>query len=149
MTIVEKLTEILQGMVDDTECPLQSWQYNRLSKANVRLDTKMPSPTALFIQIQDWRLDMNRLTKRELAHVSVSFLDKQPKQMDDEGMNEDAIVTKMAELAVDFIKLVRQDRSVRITNDVVNLKSVFYQSDSSRTGVTVELDIEEVQGTCL
>lgn len=149
MTIVEKLTEILQGMTDDTNCPLQSWQYNRLSKANVRLDTKMPSPTALFIQIADFKLDMNRLTKRELAHVSVSFLDKQPKPMDDEGMNEDAIVTKMADLAVDFIKLIREDRSIRITNDVITLKSVYYQSDSSRTGVTMELDIEEVQGSCL
>lgn len=148
MTIVEKLTEILQGMVDDTNCPLQSWQYNRLSKANVRLDTKMPSPTALFIQIVDWKIDMNRLTKRELAHISVSFLDKQPK-LDDEGMNEDVIVSKMADLAVDFITRVRDDRSIRIENDVVNVKSVFYQSDSNRTGVTVELDITEVQGTCL
>lgn len=148
MTIVEKLTEILQGMVDDTNCPLQSWQYNRLSKANVRLDTKMPSPTALFVQIVDWKIDMNRLTKRELAHISVSFLDKQPK-LDDEGMNEDVIVSKMADLAVDFITRVREDRSIRIENDVVNVKSVFYQSDSNRTGVTVELDITEVQGTCL
>jgi len=52
-------------------------------------------------------------------------------------------------LAVDFISRVRADRSLRITNDIVNFKSVFYQSDSNRTGVTVELDIEEAQGRCL
>lgn len=148
MYIVERLTAILQNMVSDTVCPLESWQYNRLSRANVRLDSKQPSPTALFIQIQDFRLDMNTLTKREVSHVSISFLDKENKT-DSEGLEQDAIITQMADLAVDFVSRVRADRSLRITNDIVNFKSVFYQSDSNRTGVTVELDIEQAQGRCL
>lgn len=148
MYIVEKLTEILQNMVDDSNCPLLSWQYNRLSKANVRLDNKQPSPTAVFIQIQDFKIDMNRLTKREISHVFISFLDKELK-LDDEGMNENAIISKMADLATDFIVRVRGDRSLRITNDAINFKSVFYQSDSNRTGVTVEFDVEETQGSCI
>ena len=149
MVIVEKITAILQAMTDDPGCELNSWQYNRLSKGNVRLDTKMPSPTALFVQISDWKLDMNRLAKRELAHISVSFLNKTTKPMDGEGVDEDAIVTDMCEIALDFIQRIRADRTIRIDNDVINLKSVFYASDSNRVGVTVELDIEEVQGSCI
>jgi len=147
LKIVETLKDILEGMVSDTDCALQSWQYNRLSKANVRLDTKMPSPTALFVQIQDFKVEMTRFTKKELSHVLVTFLDKQTK-LDDEGLNEDAIIANMSDLAIDFILRVKDEKSLKITNDVINLKSVFYQSDSNRTGVTVELDIETLP-TCI
>ena len=57
MVIVTKITNILAAMVEDTGCELASYQYNDASTANVRLDNKMPSPTALFYQITDWKLD--------------------------------------------------------------------------------------------
>lgn len=147
LKIVETLKDILEGMVSDTDCALQSWQYNKLSKANVRLDTKMPSPTALFIEITDFKIEMDKFTKKELAHVFVSFLDKESK-LDDEGLNEDTIIANMSELAIDFILRIKEERTLRIKNDVINLKSVFYQSDSNRTGVTVELDLETLP-TCI
>lgn len=148
MIIVDKITDILQSMVDDNNCPLMSYQYNRLSKANVRLDNKNPSPTAVFIQMSDFKIDMNRLNKREICHIFVSFLDKENK-IDSDGIEQDVIITNMADLATDFIVRIKADMSMRITNDIINFKSVFYQSDSNRTGVTVEFDVEETQGTCL
>lgn len=148
MIIVRKLTSILQEMTEDTDCLLASWQYNNMSKANVRLDTKLPNPTALLVQISDWTLDLNYNTKREAAEVSVFFLEKEPK-LDNEALYQDITVDNCADIAIDFIQRVKADRTLKIIDDTIKVKSVFYQSDSNRSGVCIQFRLEQRQGECI
>lgn len=135
-------------MVEDTDCLLQSWQYNNMSKANVRLDNKLPNPTALLVQIADWTINLKMATKREASEISVFFLDKEPK-LDNEALYQDITVDNCSDMAIDFIKRVKNDTSLRIMEDTIKVKSVFYQSDSNRSGVCIQFRIEETQGECL
>lgn len=135
-------------MVEDTDCLLQSWQYNNMSKANQRLDNKLPNPTALLVQISDWTINLKMATKREASEISVFFLDKEPK-LDNEALYQDITVDNCSDMAIDFIKRVKNDTSLRIMEDTIKVKSVFYQSDSNRSGVCIQFRIEETQGECL
>lgn len=148
MILVQKINNILEGMVNDTDCALQSYQYNNLGKANVVLDNKKPNPTALFVQVTDFVIDMSMINKREKMFILVSFLQKENK-LDSEATAQDSIITDMSELAIEFVKRVRADRTIRILNDELKLKSVFYKSDSNRTGVTIELELMDLVGECI
>lgn len=148
MILVQKIKNILEGMVNDTNCALQSYQYNNLGKANVVLDNKKPNPTALFVQVTDFVIDMSMINKREKMFILVSFLQKENK-LDSEATAQDSIITDMSELAIEFVKRVRADRTIRILNDELKLKSVFYKSDSNRTGVTIELELMDLVGECI
>lgn len=148
MRIVNTINNILDAMVEDTNCDLASYQYNNLAKGNVRLDNKLPSPTALFIQITDFKLDISLITQKEKCSVFISFLDKE-KKIDSEAVDQDVIIDNMTDIAVDFLQRLKDNGSIRILNDDIKLKSVFFQSDSNRSGVTIELELEERQGQCI
>lgn len=148
MVIVEKITAILQAMTDDPGCELNSWQYESKPSANLRLDSKKPSPTSILVQLTDFKLDITRLTSREKCHLNVCFLEKENK-MDSKGLEQDVIITRMKDLATEFLGRVMSDKSIRILDDTIECKSVFYASDSNRTGVCLMLDVEQRQGECL
>lgn len=148
MVIVTKITGILSAMVEDTGCELASYQYNDAATANVRLDNKMPSPTALLYQITDWKLDISTGLLKEKASLNISFLQKE-KKLDDGGMDQDVIIDAMKAIAIDFLQRLLADRSLVLLNNEINMKSVFLRSDSNRTGVMLELEIEERQPSCI
>lgn len=148
MHIVNIINSILQAMVEDQDCELQSWQYNDLSTANVRLDNKKPSPTAVFLQISDWTMGVNAINVRESADINISFLEKEGK-MDAGGIEQDGIIDRMKWLAIDFVKRLRNVKSLEIEDDEIKIKSVFLRSDSNRSGVNIQLSLKERQGECL
>lgn len=147
MIIVRKLTEILNNMVNDEVCELQSWQYNDFCTSNVKLDNKKPSPTAVFYQITDFVYDLTTGIKREKANVLVAFLQKENK-LDAEGLEQDQIIKQMSDIAFEFLSNIIGEGSLRVLNDKITLKSTFIRSDSNRTGVVIELELEEKSGTC-
>lgn len=148
MIIVRKLTEILNNMVNDETCELQSWQYNDMATSNVKLDNKKLSPTAVFYQITDFVYDLTTGIKRERANVLVAFLQKENK-LDAEGLEQDQIIKQMSDIAFEFLSNIIGEGSLRVLNDKIKLKSTFLRSDSNRTGVVIELELEEKSGTCL
>ena len=148
LRIVDKLVHILEDMVADTASNLASFQYNSIAKGNVRLDAKMANPTALLVQITDWSIDLTNMTKREAVEVSLFFLDKETK-IDNEALAQEVIIKNMADIACDFLSRLMDDKSLRIVDEKVKIKSVFYQSDSNRDGVCLQMRIEERGGSCL
>ena len=148
MKIIRKINSILEDMVNDQDCILESYQYNNMSKANVVLDNKKPSPTALFVQVTDFVLDMSLINKREKMFVLISFLTKENK-LDSEATAQDALIEDMSGLAVEFVKRIKADKTLRILNEDLKFKSVFYKSDSNRTGVSLELELLDLEGECL
>lgn len=148
MYIVNTLKGILEAMVADSDCTLASWQYEDKPTANVRLDNKMPSPTCLFLQITDFTIDNNMLTAREKASVNLTFLEKEGK-LDAGGLAQDEIIGRMKALATEFVQRLRAFKGINIINDEIKAKSVFLRSDSNRTGVNIELMLEQRQGECI
>lgn len=148
MVIVQKLTAILASMAGSPSSALQSWQYNDLATANIRLDRDKPNPTAVMYQITDWYLDISTGLLKERAAVNVSFLQKEGK-LDAGGLGQDQIIDAMKDIAVDFISAVKSDDSLAVLDDSVKMRSVFLRSDSNRTGVNVQMEIEERQGSCI
>lgn len=146
--IVTRINQILEDMVNDEYCDLASYQYEDKPTANVKLDNKNPSPTALFIQITDWKLSFDRMTVKEKAYVNISFLSKESK-LDAGGIEQDVIIAEMKDLAVDFLQRLLEDKSLRLLDDTIDMKSVFLRSDSNRTGVNISLEVEEKQGECI
>lgn len=149
MRIVNKLTSILAAMVEDSGSALQSYQYNSKPLANVTLDRSKPSPTALLLVITDWELQHNGLNVKESAEVNVSFLISQrpaDRNMTDVDSN---IIDRAVNIAVDFISRLMEDKSLRIEDDTLKVKSVYDRSDSTRSGVNLTLTITEKQGACL
>lgn len=146
--IVETIRNILTGMVDDESCELQSWQYNDMATSNVKLDNKKPSPTAVCYQVTDFEYDLRTGIRREKANVLVAFLQKENK-LDAEGLEQDQIIKQMSDIAFEFLSKIMAEGSLRILNDKIKLKSTFLRSDSNRTGVVIELELEEKSGTCL
>lgn len=148
MVIVRHLTTILQNMVDDNDSLLKSFQYNDKPTANVKLDSKMEDITAILFQITDFELQMNRLTVREKADINITFLQKESK-LDAEGYEQDIIIDNTKDVAIDFIERLMDDKTLRILDDTIDVKSVYLRSDSNRTGVNINLKIEQKQGECL
>ena len=148
MVIVRHLTTILQNMVDDNDSLLKSFQYNDKPTANVKLDSKMEDITAILFQITDFELQMNRLTVREKADINITFLQKESK-LDAEGYEQDIIIDNTKDVAIDFIERLMDDKTLRILDNTIDVKSVYLRSDSNRTGVNINLKIEQKQGECL
>lgn len=148
MNIINRLTFILDAMVEDTNCALASYQYNDKPTANVVLDRNMADPTAILFQLTDWELDWAKGTIKERASINISFLKKEPK-LDAKGDEQEAIIDEMKDIAIDFLQRLNGQRfSVGIVDDKVKVKSIFMRSDSNRTGVNLEFELEEVQGSC-
>lgn len=148
MIIVRHLTSILEDMVQDTDSLVNSYQYNDKPTANLVLDKKMEDITAVLFQITDFKLNTNRLTVKEEADVNITFLQKETK-LDAHGTEQDTMVDNTKDAALDFISRVIADRSLKILNDSIDVKSVYMRSDSNRTGVNIQLKITETQGQCL
>ena len=148
MIIVRHLTSILEDMVQDTDSLVNSYQYNDKPTANLVLDKKMEDITAVLFQITDFKLNTNRLTVKEEADVNITFLQKETK-LDAQGTEQDTMVDNTKDAALDFISRVIADRSLKILNDSIDVKSVYMRSDSNRTGVNIQLKITETQGQCL
>ena len=148
MIIVRHLTAILEDMVADTDSLVNSYQYNDKPTANIRLDSKMEDITAVLFQITDFKLQTNRLTVKEECDINISFLQKETK-LDAQGMEQDGIIDNCKDAALDFIKRVMCDKTLKILDDTIEVKSVYLRSDSNRTGVNVTLKISEIQGSCI
>lgn len=148
MTIVNEIKGILATMVADEDCELKSYQYNDKPTANVVLDSKMPNPTALLLQVTDWYMEADMVSGKERTNINISFLTKEAK-LDAKGDEQQPIVDDMKDIAIDFIKRLYAVKTLRILDDKIKLKSVFLKGDSNRTGVNLSLDIEERQAHCL
>lgn len=148
MRIVNKLTDILAAMVEDSGSYLQSYQYNSKPLANVSLDRNKPSPTALLLVVTDWNLIPNGTNVKESAEVNVSFLISQRPADKNMTAVDENIIDRAAAIAVDFISRVMAEKTLRIEDDTLKVKSVYDRSDSTRSGVNLTLTITEKQGVC-
>lgn len=135
-------------MVNSTSSALKSYQYNDKPTANVQLDRGKESPTALLMQITDWKIDVSTGIAREQCQANVSFL-VNDSQLDNQANKQEGYIDIAFGLAKQFISSVLNDPALAVDEDTIDVKSVFMRSDSNRSGVNVQLTISQKQGSCI
>lgn len=151
MIIVDKIRAILNTMLPP-ENPVEGADYVKTVfytsswDSNLRIDRK-PTPLALLLLISDWTIDISRGTKKESGELQVFFADRA--KFDSTGEQKDVIVKRMEELATEFIAKVMADKSIRIIDDSVKMRSSYGSWDTFVVGVSVTMRIEEKRGSCL
>ena len=141
MQLVNKIRDILAQMPD-----IQTVIYDNQFSSNLRVD-RSPAPYAILYLLSDWTVDISSGVAKEGAEVQVFFADRA--KFDCKGEEKDIIVSQMELLAREFIGRVLAEKTIRVTDDTVKLRSSYGKFDAFVVGVSVMLKIEAKQGTCI
>lgn len=150
MNLVNKVKTILAGMIPETppltDPYLKYVMYDSGWSANVRVD-RNPTPAALLYLLSDWKLDVSTQTVKESANMQIFFFDVT--NLDAKGEEKDLVVQRMETLAKEFIANILADKTIVIKSDKIKIESAYGRFDKFVCGVTVQLEIEERQPSCL
>lgn len=145
MHIVDILNEHLRNMVTDQfiEESHYTWsqQFNNISG-------RCSFPAGIQTLARNWRLECDTRTAREHGLFDVYFLDIQ-KELDFDADDNEKIIDRMIDLAVDFIGRLKHDKRIHIEEIDIRLQSMYDVNNKNLTGVHVMLDIKEQQGRCI
>ena len=146
MRIETTLLTILNGIKEAGR--LQSVTYQQPFKANI--DTaSMTAPMAVLYVITDHKLDIRKGTARESAEVNIFLMDRNTRLDYDGTTATAAYIDSMAAVGIEVIARIRQDSTIRIDSDAVEVKSVFDQDDTNLAGVSLQFRCTETQGVCI
>lgn len=146
MYITERIKAILSAMRNDNL--IGSFIYEDKPTANVRLDRSVTDPVAILYQLSGFDIDTDGLKSSETADINVSFLRKERK-IDAGAVEQETITDDMYAVAKDFVSRVFDDKTLKVTDDVIHIRYVYLNTDSNRTGCNVAMRIKEKQGHCL
>lgn len=141
MELVNKIRNILSQMTD-----VQTVIYDNQFSSNLRVD-RSPAPYAILYLLSDWTVDISSGVAKEGAEIQVFFADRA--KFDCKGEEKDLIVMRMELMAREFIRRVLDDKTIRVTDDTVKLRSSYGSFDAFVVGVSVMLKIEDKQGGCI
>lgn len=135
---------ILSGLQDDGF--IDNYLFEDKPTTNVRLDKKGDVVGVLY-QFTDFDLDFSSGLVKETAEINVSFLQKENK-LDAGGNEQYDIVSEMKDVMMEFLRRVKALSEYVITDKVLNIKTVFLNTDSNRTGVNCTFTLKSKQGSC-
>lgn len=141
MNLVDKILDTLEGIND-----INTVIYDNQFSSNLRIDRK-PAPYAIMYLLTDWGLDISKGTSKEGADIQVFFCDTA--NFDAKGEEKDVIVNSMYSIAKQFIATLLEDNTIRVLDDSVRIRSSYGRYDKFVVGVSVQLRIEEKQGSCI
>ena len=141
MEIVNKVKNILNSMTG-----LKTVLYQSGFSANVTLDRK-ETPAAVLYLLTDFDIDIQHGTSKESAELEIFFCDRT--RFDITGDQKDAIINNCTDLAKEFISKLLAEKTLYINQDSIHCKCSYGKFDTFVAGVSIELRIEEKQGSCL
>lgn len=141
MEIVNKVKNILDSMTG-----LKTVLYQSGFSANVTLDRK-ETPAALLYLLTDFDVDIQHGTSKESADLEIFFCERT--KFDITGDQKDTIITNCTNLAKEFISKLLAEKSLYVNQDSIHCKCTYGRFDCMVAGVSIELKLEERQGSCL
>lgn len=141
MILTDKILAILREM-NSVETVL----YDSGFSANVRIDRK-EGPYALLYLLTDWAIDVSKGTAKEAAEIEVFFFDKG--NFDSTGEEKDVTVKAMSVIALEFVAKLMTDKTITVKDDTIKMRSTYGRYDKFCVGVSVHVNIEAKQGTCI
>lgn len=141
MEIIDKVKTILNSITG-----LKTVLYQSGFSANVTLDRK-ETPAALLYLLTDFDIDIQHGTSKESAELEIFFCERT--KFDITGDQKDTIINNCTALAKEFISKLLAEKTLYINQDSIHCKCSYGKFDTFVAGVSVELRIEERQGSCL
>jgi len=141
MEIVDKVKTILNSITG-----LKTVLYQSGFSANVSMDRK-DTPAAILYLLTDFDVDIQHGTSKESAELEVFFCERT--KFDITGDQKDTIINNCTALAKEFISKLLVEKTLYINQDTIHCKCTYGKFDCMVAGVSVELKIEERQGSCL
>jgi len=141
MIITDKILSILRSMES-----LKTVLYQSGFSANVSMDRK-DTPAAILYLLTDFDVDIQHGTSKESAELEVFFCERT--KFDITGDQKDTIINNCTALAKEFISKLLAEKTLYINQDTIHCKCTYGKFDCMVAGVSVELKIEERQGSCL
>lgn len=139
--LINKVLDILNGMDG-----IQTVMFDNGSSSNVRIDRK-PTPAALLYTLPDWTLDISHGNARESCEIQVFFFNRV--DFDSKAENKLETFENMGEIAREFIYRLLNESTIRVLDDTIKITATYGSFDSFVAGCTVQITIEEKQGSCL
>lgn len=123
-----------------------TYLFDNWATANVRLD-KMPLPAIINLLPVSGKFIISRTQLRDCPNCMIAFADKT--EFDFDGKENDAIIERCKEHAVNFIRELNKSGLFEWVSDEVPY-SIFYDKlDVNVTGIVIELKLKEVQGVSM
>ena len=140
MRVDQKIKQIVEGIEG------LSYEFNDWTRANVELDDQ-DFPTCLYILPVSGKLYNKNGNFRDYPNALIAFLDKA--DLDFDGEENEPIVERMKDYAKKFILAVNNSGEFDPIPKDTPYSVVYDKLDVNITGVAIQVQLKELQGSCV
>jgi hypothetical protein len=140
MNVQQKIKQIVDS-IDGL-----SYEFNDWTRANVKLDTKA-LPTCLYLLPVSGQIVNKNGNFRDFPNAFIAFMDKT--DLDFEGEENEPVVEQMKNYARQFILKVNASGLFAPLPENIPYQAVYDKLDVNLTGVVLQVQLKELQGTCI
>lgn len=123
-----------------------SYVFEDWTTANVKADS-IDYPAVINVLPVSGNINLNKNKLRDYPNCLIAFVDKT--DLDFDGSENDTIVDKCKALAMEFILTANASGLFEQIDGDVPYSVIYDQLDVNVTGVSIELQLKEAQGTVL
>ncbi|MFR9166362.1 MAG: hypothetical protein ACLVKO_09185 [Dysgonomonas sp.] len=138
--VQEKIKQIVETI------PELNYIFNDWTRANVQLDYDR-LPACVNVLPVSGQLHLHNGIFRDYPNCLIAFLDLA--DLDFDGEENEATVERMKAYARRFIMAVNRSGLFHPIPDTVSYSVVYDMLDQNLTGVTIEVQLKELQGDCV
>lgn len=136
---VKKIVESIDGL---------GYMFNDWTRANIEFDfDKVKLPICLFVLPVSGQLFNKNGNFRDYPNCLIAFLDLA--DLDFDGEENECTVEHMKTYAKTFIEAVNRSGMFAPIPDTTNYSVVYDMLDQNLTGVTIQVQLKELQGDCV
>lgn len=140
MNIDAKIREIVAS-----ELPGFSYVFENWYDADTAVD-RMALPAIICVLPVSGTLELRNGRSRDSENLQIAFVDKVPRNAN--GEDNAAVYNNMKDAAVRFLRGVQKSGYFAPLPDSISYRVICERLSSIVTGVCLELELEELSGTC-
>lgn len=145
MRIVSILKEHLDSLVVDGSLAEAIYAYPaQFNNIAGRCNT----PVGILITPNEWRLDIDTATAKEVGYFNIYFLTPQ-KELDFNADLNEVEIDKMIDAACKLLASLKSDRRVHIETTEITANSIYDANNRNLTGCRLRIKVKESQGRCI
>lgn len=143
--VKDKVKEIVDGM------GRLNFIYDDWARANVRLDREK-LPAFVFILPTSGSMHYKNNNFRDAPYCLFAFLDiadGDNREFDFDGSENEKTVERMKAEARRFVVALQKSGKFEPISETINYSVVYDELDVNLTGVTIEMQLKEIEGICV
>lgn len=144
MRIVSILKEHLDSLVNNG---IKEAIYAYPAQFN-NMAGRCQTPVGLLITPNEWTLDIDTITAREIGFFNVYFLTAQS-DIDFDAVKNEKEIDKMIDVACKYVALLKHDRRIHLESVEIMGNSLYDVNNKNLTGCRLRIKVKEHQGRCI